>query len=185
MKNRWVLSQEEFDRLLAWLDPDREQAGEKYEAIRRGLVEVFTYRRCLGAEDLADEVINRVARRLETIAETYTGDPVRYFYAVANMIHKEYLRGKPTLPLSPHMAMGPPSDLEQRYGCLEKCVEELTPVNRELIELYYRKDKQEKIEARKELGQRLKLTENALRVRAHRIRATLEKCVKQCLEDSL
>jgi len=38
MKKEWVLTQEAFDRLLGWLDPDRESAGEKYEAIRLRLI---------------------------------------------------------------------------------------------------------------------------------------------------
>ena len=35
MKHDWFLSQEAFDALLEWLDPDREQAAIKYEDIRK------------------------------------------------------------------------------------------------------------------------------------------------------
>ena len=35
MNKDWELSQEDFDALLDWLDPDREQAGIKYEQIRK------------------------------------------------------------------------------------------------------------------------------------------------------
>jgi hypothetical protein len=35
---KWVLTREAFERLLAWLDPDRERAGQKYEKIRQKLV---------------------------------------------------------------------------------------------------------------------------------------------------
>ena len=60
MKSTWALSQEAFDRLLAWLDPDRDRAGERYEEIRRKLIGIFLRRGCSTAEDLTDEAINRV-----------------------------------------------------------------------------------------------------------------------------
>jgi hypothetical protein len=52
MNKNWVLSQEAFDALLDWLDPDREQAGIKYEQIRLRLIKIFTGRGCSDAEDL-------------------------------------------------------------------------------------------------------------------------------------
>jgi hypothetical protein len=33
MVNKWTLTHDGFNRLLSWLDPDREQAGKKYEEI--------------------------------------------------------------------------------------------------------------------------------------------------------
>ena len=59
------LSQEAFDRLLAWLNPNRALAGEKYEEIRRRLIKIFTCRGCTCPEVLADETINRVARKVK------------------------------------------------------------------------------------------------------------------------
>jgi hypothetical protein len=47
MKKGWVLTQELFDTLLGWLDPDRERAGDKYETVRIRLIKVFTCRGCL------------------------------------------------------------------------------------------------------------------------------------------
>lgn len=184
MKKEWVFKQNDFDKMLIWLDPDRETAGEKYEAIRRGLIDIFTYRGCAGAEDLADETINRVAQKLNDISETYVGDPARYFYAVAKKIHMEYLRRKPALPLTPDIALAaePPGSVEWQYECLDECMSQLTPTNREMVLLYYKKDKQAKIDSRKELGRRLNLTSNTLRVRLHRIRETLEQCVLRCVE---
>ena len=50
--------QEMFDRFLFWLDPNREEAAIKYEAIRRKLIKIFTCRGCIDAEDLADVTID-------------------------------------------------------------------------------------------------------------------------------
>ena len=74
MNKNWSLSQEAFDALLDWLDPDREQAGMKYEQIRSRLIKIFTGRGCVDAEELADETINRVTRKLKEIQEEFTGD---------------------------------------------------------------------------------------------------------------
>ncbi len=39
-----VLKQDDFDKLLAWLHDDREQAGQKYEEIRESLIKIFSWR---------------------------------------------------------------------------------------------------------------------------------------------
>jgi hypothetical protein len=101
-KDPWTLTQESFDRLLAWLAPNREQAGKKYEEVRSRLVRGFTSHGCPVPEDLADETINRVAKKLPEIEETYVGDPVRYFYRVAHYVHLEYLKKESVVtPLPP------------------------------------------------------------------------------------
>ena len=183
MNKNWVLSQECFDALLDWLDSDREQAGIKYEEIRRRLIKIFTGRGCAEAEDLADETINRVANKLVEIKKDFKGDRARYFYGVANKVHLEYLRRK--LPHPPPM---PPYDsnlIEQSYSCLEKCINRLTPENRELLLQYYRAQGREKIEQRKLLADRLGIAPNALRIRAFRIRAELQQCVEDCINRSM
>src|SRR6185503_4743764 len=98
MKKNWVLSQESFDALLDWLDPDRERAGQKYEDIRQRLIRIFASRSCYEAEDLADETINRVANKVQEMRSSYEGNPALFFYAVGNKVHLEYLRKKPEPP---------------------------------------------------------------------------------------
>jgi RNA polymerase sigma factor (sigma-70 family) len=173
------VTQDEFDRLLLWLSPDRDLAGERYETIRRGLINIFKFRGCVDVEDLADETINRVARRLGDIIGVYEGKPEPYFYGVAKKIYLEHVRSKP----APEPLPAPEQDDEmaRRYECFERCMEELPESNRELILLYYQEEKGAKINARKELGRRLNLNANALRARAFRIRERLERCVRDCL----
>ena len=182
MKKRWVLSQEAFDALLNWLDPDREQAGIKYEAIRHGLIRFFA-RCCSDAEDLADETINRVTNRVEELKKDFTGDPVRYFYGVANMVLREALR-RPPPPEPPP----PPVDsdqIEQQSRCLEECIQKLRPANRELLLKYYYPEAGRSLsEQRKLLAEKLGIAPNALRIKAFRIRAWLQTCVEKCMERS-
>ncbi len=46
---------------------------------------------------------------------------------------------------------------------------------------YYHDEKRAKIDYRKQLADALGIPLNALRIRAHRVRISLEKCVKDCL----
>ena len=84
------LRQEDFDRLLDWLDADRERAGLAYEKIRRRLMAILASRGCLCAEELADETIDRVARRVNDIRDAYVGEKAIYFLGVMNNVHHEY-----------------------------------------------------------------------------------------------
>lgn len=181
MNKNWVLTHESFEALLAWLDADREEAGRKYENIRRRLIKIFACRGCCAPEDLADESINRVTSKLEGIENSFRGDPALYFYGVANKVHLEYLRRRPTPPLPPPRE--DTDNIEKEYACLEKCIQELTPANRELVLQYYQEDKRAKIEHRKQLADQLGIALNALRIRAHRIRTALQQCVRSCVQE--
>jgi len=182
MNKNWILTQDAFDSLLVWLHPNREHAGQKYEDIRMRLIKIFTCRGCSEAEDLADETINRVASKLDQIAEGFVGDPARYFYGVANKIHLEYLRRKPAPELP--VPSAEVNDFEEEFNCLERCMSQLTAENRTLVLEYYQDEKQAKINHRKRLAEHLGIALNALRIRAYRIRASLEKCVTNCVHEA-
>ncbi len=192
MKKEWVISQDAFDTMLDWLDADRERAGAKYEAIRLRLIKIFTCRGCQDAEELADESINRVIARIAEIADGYQGDPAPYFYGVAQKVFLEDSRKKhgplahvpidySTVRLTtPAVVLA--EDIEPEYRCLEQCLERLQPENRDMVVRYYQQDRQAKIDHRKLLASELGIAVNALRLRAHRIRLILHRCVLDCLE---
>lgn len=183
MSKNWVMSQETFEALLDWLDSDREQAGLKYEEIRSKLIHYFSKHTQTDAEALADETINRVARRLNEIKDQVYGDRTRYFFGVARKVLLEYLRRKRPQPESEPVADSDRVELE--YWCLEECMAKLVPENRDLVMRYYDCDGRERIEQRKKLADELGIAPNALRIRAFRIRAELQKCVEECMEHSL
>lgn len=179
-KNKWELNQDSFESLLRWLNSDREQAGKRYEDIRARLIKIFGARGCAEPDVLADETINRVAKRVGEISETYEGDPALYFYGVANKIHLEQLRKhKPieTLPPVPDL-----NDYEEEYVCLEGCIGHLPARSRDLVLQYYEHKTQDKIVQHQRLAERLGIGLNALRIRAHRARLVLRKCIINCLE---
>lgn len=180
MNKSWVLSQESFDALLDWLAPEREQAGQRYEEIRTRLIKIFTCRGCYEPEDLTDETINRVTKRLHEIRGHFKGDHAKYFYGVANKVHLEYLRRK-----QPPDVRVPDVDsdrIEVEFKCLEYCLDGLTAENRHLVLQYYQLERKARIDQRKGLAKELGINLNVLRIRAHRIRATLQQCVQECLE---
>ena len=189
MKTDLGITQEQFDELLAWLDSNREVAGQEYEEIRSSLVKIFAWRKCGDAEGLADQTINIVAHKLAHIKDTYEGKPKAYFYGVARKLIKECDKSK-TLTVALEEAKSydtwiadeSKEDLEREDFCLQHCLEQLSHPNRKLIMEYHEKEGQTKIDLRKEMAQRLGIDLNALRVRMYRIRTTLGKCIDRCVK---
>ena len=184
-ENAKSLTQERFDDLLKWLNTDRNRAGEIYEEIRTSLIKGFYAHGCTVPDELADETINRVAIKLPEFAADYVGAPVRYFRRVAHYVHLEHLKQrKHTVDLPDDMPVrsAATEDVEQEYGCLEQCMDQLRPSNRALVIQYYQGDKGLKIELRKQMATHLKTELPQLRLRAHRIRMTLKECITDCLK---
>lgn len=184
-KQRQVLSQAEFDQLLSWLGTDRDKAGEKYESIRKALIELFEVWHCCDPDELADDTINRVVIKLDEIVQTYSGDPALFFFGVAKNVRHEYFRKAPSLELKgplPEPLEEPSEEKELVHDCLEECLGKLPPKDKDLVLMYYEGDKRKKIDIRKRLSIELDLSGNTLRVRVHRIRGALEECIIRCLE---
>jgi DNA-directed RNA polymerase specialized sigma24 family protein len=181
---RWQLTQEAFDRLLASLDADRDSAGERYVKIRSKLISYFECRDCPFPEDHADETINRVARKLESGEEIR--DPASYVYGVARLLLLEILkeRGKHQSAIEQLSRSQPDpidDDDDPRVECFNNCLARLDPEDRHLITQYYNGERRAKIENRNRIAESLEISQTALRLRAHRLRVKLEKCVNKCV----
>jgi DNA-directed RNA polymerase specialized sigma24 family protein len=182
----WALTQDALDKLLVSFDPDREKAGEKYLGLRANLIRFFEWRGCPFPEDHADETINRVARRISQGDEIR--DPAHYAIGVARLmlleIYKEQVKERSALSEMTNSAAAGYEfeELEPRVECLRRCLQNLSPDNRELILQYYQGEKGAKIEIRKRLTDRFKIPINTLRMRALRLREKLLDCVEACLK---
>jgi DNA-directed RNA polymerase specialized sigma24 family protein len=181
MKPHPSLTPEELQGLFKWLDPDLRNAVAKFQVIQRGLIERFLNRGCMDAETLADETIDRVAKKVPVISETYKGNPASYFHGVAKNVFLEYCRQK-RLEARPVPVEPEPVFSELYYSCLEVCLNELSAEKRNLILTYYAERKSAKIESRKEIRLAMNLKADALRVRTHRVRKTLERCISECVK---
>jgi hypothetical protein len=63
-RQKWTLTQQAFDGLLASLGTDRDAAASRYLEIRRNLVRLFEWRGCATPDEYADETLNRCARKI-------------------------------------------------------------------------------------------------------------------------
>jgi DNA-directed RNA polymerase specialized sigma24 family protein len=176
----WSLSGEALDALLRHLDPDPEHAGERYEVLRRKLVHMFRWRGCTTPEDLADLTLDRVAAKLAEGVDLRTDLP-GYVHGIARNALREFWR-RPAAPAPPPAAPGPEPDERQdfRLDCLERCLGRLSEDARELVTRYHEAPPGRQIAARQDLARRLGVTATALRLRAYRIRASLQACITEC-----
>jgi RNA polymerase sigma factor (sigma-70 family) len=176
------IDETKFEKMLLWLDTDREAAGRKYESIRRRLIYIFRGRRCFSPEDLADETIDRVTQKIEKLADSYQGDPAPYFFSVARHILQEYFRRPQTEKLSEFLAQEVNSHQpEEKSNCLVVCLQTLTDENRQLFIEYHQTNINNHIKQRKLLAQKLDISEGYLRKKVFRIKGILQKCVLNCL----
>jgi DNA-directed RNA polymerase specialized sigma24 family protein len=170
--------------LLARLDADPERAGSAYEALRRALVALFTWRGASTPEECADETLDRLAARLEE--GVVVEDVPRFARGIARLVLLEHWRrlDARAVPLDDAALSRPVADApddEALHGCLERCLGELPQDARDLILQYYVAEGRPRIDRRKRLAEALRVSESALRNRAQRLRDRLETCLTRCL----
>lgn len=186
-RDKWSLTQEAFDNLLRRFAADRDEAARQYERLRLKLVRFFEWRALEAPEECADETIDRVARRLDEGKEV---DNIASFsYGVARKILLERTRPREMTTLDLENARDVPAppvteeaEPNERLRCFDQCLDSLSEDKRTLIIDYYQDEKRAKIDLRNQLAERLSIPLNALRIRVHRIRISLESCVNQCLQ---
>lgn len=189
--NASTLTKEALDGLLAYLDPDPELAGQKYELIRTKLVKLFECRGCACPEDYADVTIDIVAAKISNGLVIQASNIPNFFYGVARNVLRDYWRQVKKQPLSLECINQPvySSDdspglrermseqeiIEQQLSYLDMCLQELPQESRDLIIQYYMGQEGSNIKSRKFLAEQLAIPLNALRIRVHRVRAKLRR----------
>jgi DNA-directed RNA polymerase specialized sigma24 family protein len=187
-KTKWSITPEAFDKLLNAFARDREEAGRLYEQARTKLIRFFEWHSITPGDYYADETLNRVARRLDEGQKV--DNLMAYIFGVARMVLREALKelhDRGAIPLNDtreieHMRQPDPVEPDEREECFDRCLDRLLPGNRSLILEYYQEDRRAKIQLRQRIADRLCIPLNALRIRAHRIRTGLEKCITDCME---
>lgn len=165
-RERWELDREKWALLIAALGSDDDVAGERYENLRRRLTDLFAWERCEAPDQLADEALNRLARKLsEGVAIPHLE---RYAFGIARFLIQEDQRARRSRQLALRQFPSQRADKcpESLIAALEGCLAELPGANRRLIERYY-------VEDRTVLAREYGLSLNALRNRAMRIREAL------------
>ncbi|MFT3743462.1 MAG: hypothetical protein QM785_04115 [Pyrinomonadaceae bacterium] len=187
MRKVTELNPEIFEALLGAFSADRDEAGRRYEAIRKGLIRFFYFRGCDDAEALADETISRVAAKIGEYDPEKTPKIASYFNGFAANVAFEYRRERVReLPIADEATIAAKDadeavDEYERLECLKSCMKDLDISDRQMIVEYYGSDGKEKTEARRNLCETFGLSPGALHTRIFRIRAQVRKCVEKCL----
>lgn len=199
------LSKEAFETLLAWLGAERERAGEKYATLHQKLVTYFLRSGFSSPETYADEVFNRIARRLSAPGESreiLTDDPEKFALGIARMMvafewkrqqerkessFEEWMEAggenkKTTGDLAEEYVV---TEQKQRQDkCLNKCLGKLTADERALLTAYYEFDGQVDHPSHAALAERYGLTRTGLRTRVRRIKEKVRACVQRCVANN-
>lgn len=182
MSKRFEITPADFDRLLKWFDDDRAVAAEKYRKIHRRMVQIFRARGAFPAEDLADQTLDRIIKKLPEIINDYEGDPALYIFSMARNVYFEFVRKPKPMPLPELFVMPKMEANENVYQtCLKNCLEKISPEEKQLFIDYFLYDNEKKLARHEEMARRLGINRNYLRTRIYRIRMALEKCVKECV----
>lgn len=177
-----------FDRLLALLHSDRNQAAGEYRRLHERLTRYFDWN---GGEDspaLADQTLDRIGDRVaRTDQEGAIQNVTAFALGVARLLLKEDARKRKrdseVGQLWKDLIDDATSDEKERMdAALRHCLAQLPAENRRLIESYYVHGNN-KARSRERLALRYGITVNALRTRALRIRKDLEAAVSRYLGD--
>jgi DNA-directed RNA polymerase specialized sigma24 family protein len=162
-----------FDTFLRALAPDQDEAGRTYETTRACLLRFFETCQCFPADELADEALDRIARRI--FEGVQVSDLRRYALGVARRVASEHRKSMHTsAPLPSYLAQPAGYDddpLTAQLDALERGLARLPGSERDLVLSYFRQEGAPR--SRRQLSQDSGLSRVALRVRVHRIRKKL------------
>ncbi len=178
------LTPENFEKLLLFLDSDCERAGEVYRFLWSKAREYFSARACTRAEELADEVTNRLAKKIAEGEEVL--DALRYCYGLARWVWMEFLRSGDSKPVSfeelpiPRVEPIDPVVKKEQSGCYLHCMDQLSDKERKMIVEYFDGQGLTLHKARENQARRMGISVVALRIRITRIKKKLDSCYSDC-----
>ena len=187
MSDRAASSSAPLDALLLRLGDDG--GANAYEALRRRLIQFFRLHVPAEADDLADVVLDRLARKIAD--GTDVASVPSYALGIGRMLlHEAHARAARRRVAEADPTLAPESDddddatmaHERMLGALGRCLDAAGASSRELILRYYGENGAARIATRKSLADAAGISVNALRNRALRLRESLEACVRGRLE---
>ena len=179
-----------FPTLMQRLAADGTPAATIYEELRRRLIVYFRLHLPAEAEALADQVFDRMARKLQEGTEVR--DVAHYAFGVARLVcleararEQRWREASADPPLAPEAESAEDAEDDKAVmDALAACLQQMGARSSELILAYYAGDGGEGRRARGRLATALGLSINALRNRALRIREALEECVSRRLKST-
>lgn len=180
--------------LLVRLDANPANAWEQYRRLRGRLVKFFEWNQCAFPEELADEVLDRVARKPAT---EEIRDVAEFIIGMARNVRLEgYKKNRRESHIEDwpggEESLAEPRDREEeivsgldhqaRLATLRQCLDNLKPADRALALDYYSAEEEKQKVHRQKLASAAGITMTALRVRANRLRDKLEECMSTGLD---
>ena len=168
--------------LLERLRADSASGGFGYEQLRRRLILFFRQREPVDAETLADEALDRLARRLDEGVPI--NNPAHYAFGIAKLMlfeaNARRLRQEARVdePETELVIIEDDAIDPALVRALRTCLRSIGRRGSELMLAYYRDDDARRIRTRRNLAEKLGITVNTLRNRALRLREALETCVR-------
>jgi DNA-directed RNA polymerase specialized sigma24 family protein len=180
----WHLTQVRFDLLLSRLSPHPAEAGAQYEMLRGRLILFFSRRMLSYPEDLADEALNRLTRRLEEgeVIAKIEG----YALGIArHVMQEQFVRIDTERAAVEEFSRNVSQqthtideDEEIELQRMKKCLGRLPRSDQQLLSDYYLVGESGKIPARKRLAEARDVTPAALRKRVFELRGAIQKCIR-------
>ncbi len=176
-----------MDLLLDWLSPDSDEALKNYYRLRRKLTTYFW--NFIDPESLADDAIDRAVEKLNQGKATPQSKAETYIMSIARNMTREQFRElrmeiyDDTLYVTRgHQESAKPT--EEQYTLLWECIERELDDSADLFLSYcLGKSEGSTKEFRNELAKSSGMTLNNLRVKVHRMKKKLARCIKGKLAD--
>ncbi len=184
------MRKETLEKILTLLGPSKEEAAVEYRKLHQRLTRFFEWNAVLDPTALADEAMDRLAKRgTEENAVEPILNPSAFALGIARLLlQEEARRQQKKVEAMRHLetqASDSTSQAEAMDRALQHCMAKLRPETRNLLEQYYLHRGSEKVKLHQTLAEELGLTLNALRNRALRGRQELETHMREFLGESL
>lgn len=171
---------ESFAALLLALG-DTPAGGTRYEQLRSKLIFFFSRRLLPFPEDLADEVLDRLAYRISQGTEI--ASVLAFALGIARHVAQEQLHERNRvesvddsfLDNVPARSVTPSN--EEEIARMERCLKKLPSSEARLLRGYYLSVAENPIQARKDLAEKLGISAIALRQRVFLARQKLQTCM--------
>lgn len=185
---------EGWSRLLRFLAAGDDREEDAYARARNRLLQFFAARGMLRDEDLADATFDRVVAKLSDESAEQVRSPVGYLLRFAHFIYLEHVKSESArqrrLAALPFEDTDGPDRAQERalwderLALLTRGLNELPPVDRDLLLSYYTHDGGSRIASRQKLSLQLGITPALLRTRVSRLLATLNQRVRALAEQA-
>lgn len=189
----------DFEGLMLAIAPTIEQGGIKYESVRLKLIRFFSVKGSIAPEENADEVFDRVTRRIAEGEILDRNDPDGYFMQTARFVFLEECRSwkkkvssldamPPNFepfenPIETLEVLSERIEKEKGLEVLAECRKELSSDEILMIDVYDFGTGRERIERRNALADKLGKSMNSLRIDVCRTNNKLKKCAVKKLEN--